>query len=131
MSYVYILSQTSYKNREDHENEENKDLNVLQVYNTAKAANEAAKDWVEKNFEDGKNQVKQDTEDCDTWTCELKRDDQNLVVISVTRMPLLGDPVDIEEDAVENEASSNEESTKQASEPAEDQEPPAKKARQA
>lgn len=131
MSHVYILTQTEYKHHEDYEREENRDVSVLEVYTTATAANEAAKDWVKEYFEDGDNEVKKDEHGCDTWTCQLARDDQSHVLISVVIKALLGEPEDESEVGGEEEEEEKEDEEEGESEEEDAQEPPAKKARQA
>lgn len=109
MSHVYILTQTEYKHYEDYEKEENRDVSVLDVYTTATAANQAAKEWVKEYFSDGDNELEVDEDGCDTWTCRLERDDQSHVLISVVIKALLGEPEDESEVGGEEEEEEEEE----------------------
>lgn len=133
MSHVYILTQTEYKHHEDYEKEENRNVAVLDVYTTAVAANEAAKDWVEEYLSDGDNEIEQDEHGCDEWTCRLERDNQSHVLISVVMKALLGEPEDSEDDGEEDEEedSNSEEHKGQANGSNEAEDRPAKRARQA
>lgn len=134
MSYVYILTQTGYKHYEDYKKEENRHVDVLEVYTTAKAANDAAKEWVEENFNKSNNEVEQDGQGCDTWTCKLERDNISHVLISVVMKALLGEPEDSEvygEEIGEEEGEgSYDQDAGQPSASEKAQEPPTKRARQ-
>lgn len=131
MSHVYILTQTEYKHWQDYENDENRHVAVLNVYTTAKAANDAAKGWVQDHFSDADNEVNKDEDGCDTWTCEVKEDEQDHVVISVVKKALLGEPEDSEEEEGLEESGEEEEETGQDNGSNEAQQPPSKRVRKA
>ncbi|SMY27297.1 unnamed protein product [Zymoseptoria tritici ST99CH_1A5] len=134
MSRVYILTQTSYIHWKDHANEENKDMEILEVYPTAKAANQAAKQWVEETLDDGENEC-EDYGDGDIWTCRLNRPNQSHVVVAVVAKDLMGDVEDSEEEDDEEEEEEGDSDDEEDGEPdgglEEASEPPTKRARQA